>query len=528
MKNSLIIKTIKNEIKNKRYSHYRSCTFNFQGDAKMKLKIKDMDIATGGPLIAIINMEDARKLDLHHMDRIKIKDSKKTETVVVQIAESSKAVKPGYIGLFEEVIDSLQVRPKEIVDITLARKPLSLKFIRKKLDGKKLNKKEIDQIVWDIVHNKLNEIELTYFVSACYTNVMSIEETILLTKAMVKHGTTLELSRYPVIDKHSIGGVAGNRTTMVLVPIMAAAGFTMPKTSSRSITSPAGTADTMEVLAKVSFSLKRMKEIILKTNGCVVWGGALNLAPADSKIINVERPLGIDAESQLLASIMAKKYSVSSTHILIDIPIGKGAKLKNKAEALRLKSDFEAVAKKLRKHVKVIITDGSKPIGKGIGPALEARDVLRLLQRDEKRPLDLENKCVVMAGEIFKMVGVKNGKKKAAEILNSGKAYEKMVEIIKAQDGKITRPDQIRIGKFRLDVKAGKTGVVKWISNSLVSKIARVAGAPLNKGAGIYLYTNRGDKVKKGEKLFTIYAESKQKMDYAKDILKERNPFAVK
>src|SRR3989338_7084554 len=248
----------------------------------------------------------------------------------------------------------MKIRNNDNVEITIARKPLSIDFIKKKLDGQKLSKKEIDQIVWDIVHNKLSQVELAYFVAACYTNVMSTAETILLTKSMVRHGDTLKLNKYPVIDKHSIGGIPGNRTTLVIVPIMAAAGYYMPKTSSRSITSPAGTADTMEVLANVVFPIKKMKEIILKTNGCIIWGGALNLAPADDKIIAVERPLEIDAESQLIASIMAKKYSVSSTHILIDVPVGKDTKVKNMFEALRIKMEFEKVGRSLRMHTKVL------------------------------------------------------------------------------------------------------------------------------------------------------------------------------
>ena len=487
-----------------------------------------MDVATGGPLVAILNKDDAQKLDLHVMDRIKIKKGKKTETVVVDIAASRKSVKPNYIGLFEEVIDSLKLKNNQIVDISIARKPLSLEFIRKKMDGKKLNKKEIDQIVWDIVNNKLSSIELTYFVAACYTNAMSTEETIILTKSIAYHGDTLKLDKYPIIDKHSIGGLAGNRTTLILVPIIAAAGFIMPKTSSRSITSPSGTADTMEVLAKVSFSLKEIKKIVLKTNGCMVWGGALNLAPADDKIIMVERPLGIDAESQLLASIMAKKHSVSSTHILIDIPVGNHAKVRNKTEALKLKKDFETIGKRLKKHIKVIITDGTKPIGKGIGPALEARDVLWVLTRDKRRPLDLENKCIKMAAEIFKMLKIKDGEKKTLDLLNSGKAYKKMAEIIKAQNGKSIKPEKIKIGKFIFEVKSKKKGIIRNIKNSIVTKTARVAGAPVNKGAGIYLHKDVGNKVKKGEKLFTVYAESKQKLNYAKDILKEESPFVVK
>src|SRR3989344_8290670 len=329
----------------------------------MKLKVKDIDISSGGPLIAVVNHEDAAMLDLHVMDRIKIKKGHKIETVVVDIAQSKKIVPKGKIGVFEEVIDSLKLKNNDKVEITIAKKPLSIDYIKKKLDGQKLSEKEIDQIVWDIVHNKLSSVELTYFVAACYTNVMGTEETIMLTKAMVKHGETLKLNMRPIIDKHSIGGIPGNRTTMVLVPIIAAAGYYIPKTSSRSITSPAGTADTMEVLAKVAFPINKMKQIIMKTNGCIVWGGSLNLAPADDKIINVEKTLEIDAESQLLASIMAKKYSVSSTHILIDVPLGKGAKIRNRKEALMLRSSFMKVAKRLGKHVKVILTDGSQPIG---------------------------------------------------------------------------------------------------------------------------------------------------------------------
>ena len=494
----------------------------------MKLKIKDLDIASGGPLVAILNEKDAIEFDIHHMDRIKIKKGKKIETVVANIATSSKIVPAGSIGVYEEVITSLKLKNKDKVGIKLARKPLSIDFIRKKLDGHSLTKKEINQIVWDIVHNKLSDSELTYFVAACYTNLMSINETIMLTRAMASHGDILKLDKYPIIDKHSIGGIPGNRTTLILVPIIAAAGLAIPKTSSRSITSPAGTADTMEVLAKVTFSIKKMKQIIEKTNGCIIWGGSLNLAPADDKIITVEKTLEIDAESQLLASIMAKKYSVSSTHILIDIPVGNGTKVKTKKEVLNLKKDFEAIGRKLRKHVKVIITDGSQPIGNGIGPALEARDVLWLLKRDKKRPLDLEKKCIAMAYEIFSMAGVKNGKNKAVELLDSGRAYKKMKEIIKAQQGSIFNPEKIKIGKFKYDVKANKSGTVKKIDNRTIARVARVAGAPLNKGAGIYLHKHAGNKVKKGHNLFTIYSESRQKLDFAKEILKTANAFIVK
>src|SRR3989338_10991422 len=182
----------------------------------MKLKAKDIDISSGGSLIAVLNHRDAAMLDLHVMDRIKVKKGRKIETVVVDIAQNGRIIQQGKVGLFDEVIQSLKIKNNDKVDISIARKPLSMDYIKKKLSGLKLSKKEIDQTVWDIVHNKLSQVELAYFVAACYTNVMSTEETIQLTRSMVKYGNMLKLSKYPVVDKHSIGGIPANRTTMVI------------------------------------------------------------------------------------------------------------------------------------------------------------------------------------------------------------------------------------------------------------------------------------------------------------------------
>ena len=430
----------------------------------MKLIVKKIDISTGDVLVGALNRYDAKKLDLHALDRIKIKKGHKVETIVVDI--SSKLVPRGKIGLFKEVMDSLKLHDGEIIEITPTRKPFSLDYIKKKLDGVVLTKEEIEQIVRDIVYNKLSDVELAYFVSACYANELTLEETTLLTKAMAKYGETLKLDRWPIMDKHCVGGVPGNRTTLIIVPIIAASGLTIPKTSSRSITSPAGTADTMEVLAKVAFNLKQMKKIIEETNGCIVWGGSLNLAPADDKIIRVERPLRIDARSELIASIMAKKLSVSATHLLVDIPTGKGTKLSSKRRALQLRKNFVLLGKRLKINVRVMITQGSEPIGKGIGPALEAKDALLVLRNDKIAPQDLKKKSLIMAGLMLEM-GRKakkgQGYKMAKYLLESGKAYEKMIEIIKAQQGKIIEPEDIKLGKYHYEFKAYKRGTIKAI-----------------------------------------------------------------
>ena len=329
----------------------------------------------------------------------------------------------------------------------------------------------------------------------------------------------------PMAIHNCSGGVAGNRTTMVVVPIITSLGITMPKTSSRAISSPAGTSDTMEALAEVSFDVNEIKKIVEKTNGCIVWGGAVDLASADDKMIKVRNPLRLDPEGLLLASIMAKKKAVNASHVLIDLPLGKGAKIESKKAALRLKRKFIEVSKELGIKIKVIITDGRQPIGNGIGPNLEARDVLMVLMGDG--PMDLRNKAIKMAILILKMLNIKNPKKKVMDSLNSGRAYEKMKEIIKAQKGNIFKPEQLKVGNFKKEIHSTRSGAVRKLDNKDVSKIARMAGAPNDKKAGIYLNKKLRDKVKRGELLFTIYSNSGKRLNYAVELTMERNPYTI-
>src|SRR3989338_3147771 len=412
----------------------------------MKFKVKDLDIATGGTLVAILNHKDARLLDIRSGDRILIHHGKDSITCIVDISESKKAVPPGKIGLFEEVLTKLQVHHGDAVDLHLTGKPESVGHIRDKLYGKHLSYEELYHIIDDITHDRLSDIEKTYFVAGCFANKLTDEEIVDLTRAMVETGDKLKF-KGPTLDKHSIGGVPGNRTTMVIIPIVAAAGFTIAKTSSRAITSPAGTADTMECLANVELPEKKIKQVVHKTKACMVHGGSMNLAPADDKIIEVEHPLSIDPEGQLLASVMAKKYSVTARHVLIDIPMVKSTKANTWKKAKRLRKMFRLVGKKLGMDVRVIITDGSHPIGNGIGPLLEAEDVMAVLRNDRLAPDDLRRKALMMAGILLEMTGkYKKGKGlvKAREILESGKALQKMEEIIRIQ-GRKRRP---KLGVF--------------------------------------------------------------------------------
>src|SRR3989338_3472124 len=492
----------------------------------MKFKVKDMDIATGGPSIAILNEKDAQLLDLHSGDRVVVHDGGKEITCILDISESDKAVPVGKIGLFEEVLKKMNVKGGHDVRLRLTGKPESVKHIRDKLYGKRLGYDELFHIIDDITNDRLTDIEKTYFVAAGFTKGFSAEEIVHLTKAMVHTGKKLKFKGV-TLDKHCVGGVPGNRTTMIVIPIIAAAGFTIPKTSSRAITSPAGTADTMECLANVELSEKKIKEVVRRTGACIVHGGSMQLAPADDKIIDVENPISIDAEGQLLASVMAKKYSVSASHVLIDVPMGKSTKANTPAKARHLQQKFELIGRKLSMKVKVIITDGSQPIGYGVGPVLEAKDVLAILHNDTAAPADLRKKALMMAGLLLEMAGKSKpgkGLGYATEILKSGRALKKMNEIIEAQGKKVMH----KMGQYGIAVKSGKIGRVKEIDNEIIAKIARIAGAPDDKGAGIFIIKKVHDMIKKGDLLYTVYAETKFKQELVQEFLKDNKGYVIR
>ncbi len=439
-----------------------------------------------------------------------------------RINVSEGGIKENEVGLFQEAFNRLKIPEGTHIELSKEQRPMSIQFIKKKLSGEELTSEEIDTIVKDIVNNELSEIELTYFVSGCYTKGLSIEETVSLTNAIVNNGERLHFKDKIICDKHSSGGVAGNRTTMVVVPIIASLGYKMPKTSSRAITSASGTSDTMEVLASVTLSKEKIMEVVKKTNGCMVWGGGVDLASADDKMINVRHPLSMDPTGMLLASILAKKKAAGATHILIDIPYGPGVKVKTKSEAKKLGKLFIKVSKKLNLKIKVLLTDGSQPIGNGIGPALEAADVLSVLQGDG--PNDLREKSIYLATELLNLVGEKDSLNKVLDSIESGKAYQKMIEIIQAQGGH--KHPIIPKAKYFFNVNANRDGKITFIDNQKINKIATMAGAPEEKTAGIYLRVRANREIKRGTTLFTIYSNSLQNIENIKKQLKEINPIS--
>lgn len=401
---------------------------------------------------------------------------------------------------------------------------LALEAIRKKLIGKTLNYKEIYAVMDEIAHDRLGDILTTYFAASGYSKGFSNEELYYLTKAMVETGEKLHFKGI-VADKHSTGGVAGSRTTLILVPIIAATGIKIPKASSRAITAPAGTADTMEVLAPVAFSAKQIEKIVNHVGGCIVWGGGFNLAPADDQIIQVEKPLMFESFDKIIISVMAKKIACGAKNVIIDIPIGETMKIKHLEDAQIIAEKFKWLAKKFEMKIKVDIHPMEEPAGKGTGPVLEAKDALLVLEQHLRRPKDLEEAALKLAGGLLDLCWEKTkkeglGEKVARETLRSGAALKKMKEIIKAQGGrKEVKSDDLKPGKEKWEVKSEKGGRIEKVDNRNINILCRILGTPVSKKAGIYLEKKLGDEIKKREVLFTMYSENKYDLKEAKESL---------
>jgi len=391
------------------------------------------------------------------------------------------------------------------------QKEIAIKAIRKKLIGKRLKYKEIYAIMDEIAHERLSDILTTYFVASSFKEGYSEKELYYFTKAMVETGNRLKFKGI-IADKHSVGGIAGTRTTMIVVPIIAAAGYKIPKISSRAITTPAGTADVMESIANVDFSIDQIKKIVNNIGGCIAWNGKLNIAPADDVIIRVEEPLMFESFDKIIISVMSKKIAAGTTHLVLDLPYGKTAKINRLSDAQKVARKFEMLAKKFNIKVAFDINEMLEPAGRGIGPILEARDVLYVLEQNIDRPLRLEAKALRLAGLLLDLCYKEEkkdlkGEEEAKKILKSGLALKKFQEIVAAQGGdKEIKSNKLKLAKFKKDILAKFSGKIKDINNYNINIIAKILGAPKDKQAGIYLYKKLDHQVKKNEPLMAFYS----------------------
>lgn len=413
---------------------------------------------------------------------------------------------------------ALAAKPNDPVVVNHAPTLDSLSAMRAKIYGHRLDAQSLQAIISDIADGHYSDLHIAAFLSACAGGRMDVQETSDLTRAMVTAGETIHWGKTPIVDKHCVGGLPGNRTTPIVVAIVVAAGLTMPKTSSRAITSPAGTADVMEALTRVDLDVPSMRKVVEAEGGCLVWGGALTLSPADDVLIRVERPLDIDSDAQLVASVLSKKIAAGATHALIDMPVGPTAKVRNQQEAQRLQVLMQRVAADFNLQLRVLCTLGDQPVGRGLGPALEARDVLSVLRNEKNQPQDLRLRALQLAGELLEFCGQSlpgQGLVQAKALLDSGAAWQKFQAICLAQGG-LREPG---VAKLQQPIIAERAGYVSVMDNRRLARVAKLAGAPNAATAGLYLHVGLGDYVERGMPLFTLHAEAAGELAYAQKYL---------
>jgi thymidine phosphorylase len=440
--------------------------------------------------------------------KVEIRAGGRTLLAAVVICDDPALVGPLEAGLTQPAFRRLGVAAGTPVHVAPAPPPAGAAALRAKIGGATLTDAQIGDVIHDLAEHRWSDMEISAFLVAC-ASFMTPEETLALTRAMAGAGRRLSWNRALVADKHCIGGVPGNRTSLIVAPVAAAHGLLTPKTSSRAITSPAGTADTMEVLARVDLDEDEMRAVVESCGGCIVWGGRVNLSPVDDVLISVERPLSLDTPEQMVASILSKKLAAGSTHLVLDLPVGPGAKMRDPEAALRLRKLFEFVADRVGLRVEVVETDGSQPVGRGVGPALEARDVLAVLRGEAGAPADLAEKSVRLAGRLIELdpeVPGGAGAARARELIASGAALRKLEAIAEAQ-GPSPLAGGMTPGSRVCEIPAARDGTITSVDCLRIARIARLAGAPTDPGAGLDLLKRRGERVRQGEPLYRLHAE---------------------
>ena len=452
--------------------------------------------------------------------RVQLKVNGESIVATLNVVRSN-LLAPGEAGLSEAAWSRLRAKQGDRAHFSHAPPVESLASVRAKTYGHPLSDEQLAGIVRDIGEQRYADIEIAALLTAFAAGGLSRGEVVGLTRAMVSVGDQLRWPSAVVADKHCVGGLPGNRTTPIVVAIVASLGVCIPKTSSRAITSPAGTADTMEVLTRVDLGVDQMRRVVEREGGCVVWGGSVRLSPVDDLLIRVERALDIDSEGQLVASVLSKKAAAGSTHVVIDIPVGPTAKVRDATSATGLAQMLDDVGNALGLRVRSVITDGTAPIGRGIGPALEALDVLAVLSRDADAPADLAARATLLAGAVLELSGrcrVGDGEREALAALVDGRALRKLIAICEAQGG-LREPTR---AAHRFTIESTEAGPVVAIDNRKLARAAKLAGAPASKAAGALMRVRLGDTVAHGEPLFELHAETRGELDYARSYVASR------
>lgn len=407
-------------------------------------------------------------------------------------------------------------------------------IISKKRDKKELSKEEIEFFVEKYTKGEIPDYQASALLMAIYLNGFTDKETANLTMAMVNSGDVVDLSMIDGIklDKHSTGGV-GDKTSLILVPMVAAAGGKVAKLSGRGLGHTGGTLDKLESIPGFDISVEEDKFITLvKESGLVIAGQTQNLVPADKKIYELRDVTAtVDSIPLIAASIMSKKIASGSDAILLDVKYGEGAFMKTAEDAEKLAQAMVNIGNSLNRNTSAAITLNGEPLGYAIGNALEIQEVREVLSGEG--PDDLRELCLELGSQMLKLANiesdVKKGREKLEKILKNKIGLYKLRELVVNQGGDpsvIDNPTLLKIAPLTYEVKAPKEGYIFELNAERVGIASLLTGAgretksdDIDHGAGIILKAKVGDFVKEGDVLATLYASDESKFEKAKETL---------
>lgn len=394
-----------------------------------------------------------------------------------------------------------------------------LDIIDKKEKGEKLTKEELQYVVDGYLDGTIKDYQMSAFLTEIDLLGLSEEETIDLTDIMLKSGETLDLGFEGVVDKHSTGGV-GDKTTIVLAPLVASLGVKVAKMSGRGLGHTGGTIDKLESIKgfQTSMTLEKFKEQVSKINIALV-GQMGNLVPADKKIYALRDVTGtVDSVPLIASSIMSKKLASGASSIVIDLKVGSGALVSNLEEAKELANLMVTIGKNNGKKTACVLTNMDEPLGYAVGNSVEVIEAIDTLKGNGPKDLtDLVIKLGTLMVEAGLNISEKEAEEKVKTNLYNGKGYEKMLEWVKAQGGDIT---SIPVAKHSKKVLAPQDGYISAINALEIGKLSRKLGAgrltkddEIDLTVGLILNSKVGDYVRKGEPLLTVLYNEKEITD---------------
>lgn len=491
------------------------------------LKVKHLPVNSFGENVAYIykHCSQYRVDDINKTTRIELQKGGKIIYAFLQIVDEDNLLAADEIGLNDDAFNTLNLSEGTEISINLAAPSASTAALHRKIAGEILTSGEYAAIINDIASGRYSKMDISAFLVAC-TASMSATELISLTEALVAQKVLHWDEKNMVVNQHCLGGVAGNKTDLIILGIVAAYGLPMAKPAIRSLTSCAGVADTMGVLANIDFNAAKFQKFVRENNGALVNYDAMEETKVNHILHNVRSQLGINQNELVIASILAMMISSGVSHLVLDIPVGANARIRSTNEAIRIRKQVEYIGDMLGLQIDAVITDGSEPIGNGLGAVLEARDVMKVLRNYEDAPVDLKEKSLFLAGRVLEFdpqLRGGQGYALAKEILESGRAFEAFQKIVNTQGAK----EVPALGQYVRDVVAPYDGVVSGISNVTINKIGVYAGATQCLGSGVDLRKKTGDRVKAGETLYTIYSCNSADFDVVSQLVERDNGYQI-